>query len=136
MGRDVGYAIAFEREIEGLDPRTFDGRKLALERHSVDAIAHEYDLPGLGEFVAFSHDEAEALAADMKFDAPTVGSETGRWFQPQNGLEVVQQILAHLEENPDDVRDAEAIRSGLTSLESMLSLAVASAIRFRLSVTY
>lgn len=136
MGRDVGYAIAFEREIEGLDPRTFDGRKLALERHSVDAIAHEYDLPGLGEFVAFSHDEAEALAADMKFDAPTVGSETGRWFPPANGLVVVRQILVHLDDNPDDVRDTAAVRNGLTSLENMLSRAVENATRFRLSVDY
>ena len=136
LGRNIALAIAFEREITGVDPRAFDGRNLGSARHTIDAIAHEYDLPGLGEFVAFSRAEAEALAEDMKFDAPTVGSESGRWFSAANGLEVVRQILAHLEENPDDVPNAGSLRAGLRSLESLLARADADDVRFRLSVDY
>ncbi len=94
------------------------------------------DLPGLGEFVAFSHAEAETLAADMKFDAPTVGDSTGRWFSCANGLEVVGAIQDFLEENPDEVREAAAIREGLRAMRAVLEAAEAAGVRFRLSVEY
>ncbi len=132
----LGYVVVLERELDGIDPRLVDGRALAAERHTLDAAAHEMDLPGLGEFVAFSHDEAETLAADMKFDAPTVGDPTGRWFSCANGLEVVGVIQDFIEENPDEVREAAAIREGLRAMREVLKAAEAAGVRFRLSVEY
>ena len=132
----LGYVVILERELDGIDPRKVDGRALAAERHTLDTAAHEMDLPGLGEFVAFSHDEAETLAADMKFDAPTVGDPTGRWFSCANGLEVVGVIQDFIEENPDEVREAAAIREGLQAMRAVLEAAEAAGVRFRLSVEY
>jgi DNA-binding FrmR family transcriptional regulator len=132
----LGYVLVLEREIPGLDPRELDGRQLAAVRHALDAIAHEYDLPGLGEFVAFSHGEAEALAEDMKFDAPTVGSQSGRFFAPSRAIEVVRAIRSHLGDEPDDVAECEAVLAQLEVLESMLNRAEEAGVRFRLSVDY
>ena len=127
-----------EREIEGLDPREVDGRTLAAHRHSLDAMAHEEDLPGLGEFVAFSREEAETLAEDMKFDAPTVGASTGRWFAPASALEVVRAIRTHIETSSEDdgLQDADAILAGLEAMQKVLERAAALGVRFRLSVDY
>lgn len=130
----LGFAIVLEREIDGIDPRDVDGRTLANHRHALDAIAHEMDLPGLGEFVAFSEAEAETLAEDMKFDNVVVGS--GRWFAAANGLEVVRAIRAYLEENPEEVDDVEAIREGLDDMRKVLEAAESAGCRFRLSVDY
>ncbi len=132
----LGYVVVLERELDGIDPRQVDGRALAAERHTLDAAAHEMGLPGLGEFVAFSHAEAETLAADMKFDAPTVGDSTGRWFSCASGLEVVRAIQDFLDENPDEVREAAAIRDGLHAMRAVLEAAEAAGVRFRLSVEY
>jgi len=130
----LGYVIVLERELDGIEPRDVDGRTLAKHRHALDAVAHEMDLPGLGEFVAFSQEEAEALADDMKFDAPTAGS--GRWFVSANGLEVVRSIRSYLQENPDEIDDVESVLKELHAMQNVLEAAQAADTRFRLSIDY
>jgi hypothetical protein len=132
----LAFILVLEREIEGWDPRGFDGRSLATARHMLDSIAHEQDLRGLGEFVAFSHKEAETLAEDMKFDAPTVGPSTGRWFRAADGLEVVRAVRAFLIEHSEEADSAAELSSALGSLEVMLDLAEREGVRFRLSLDY
>lgn len=132
----LGFIIVLQKEIAGVETRSFDGRKLAAKRHSLDSIAHEQDLRGLGEFVAFSHVEAEALAADMKFDAPTVGGQTGRWFRPADGLEVVRGIRDFLSASPDEIDDGMEIVAALGSMEAILEAAEERGVKFRLSLDY
>lgn len=132
----LGYVIVLERELEGIDPREIDGRTLASKRYALDAVAHEMDLPGLGEFVAFSRTEAETLAEDMKFDAPAGGSPTGRWFSCANGLEVVRAIREYLEENPEELDETSTVLEGLAAMQSVLEAADAAGVRFRLSIDY
>ena len=130
------FILVLERDLPGCEPRGFDGTRLARVRHALDAIAHEQDLRGLGEFVAFSQKEAETLAEDMRFDAPTVGGETGRWFRAADGLEVVSAIREFLLTHPDEVDDADAIAAELFALEAMLATAQGENVRFRLSLDY
>jgi hypothetical protein len=125
-----------EREIAGVEPRDFDGRTLAARRHVIDSIAHEEDLRGLGEFVAFSRAEAEALAEDMKFDAPTVGSASGRWFEPSIALEVIRAVKTHVTADPDEIEDAATVVADLETLETILKAADDHGVRFRLSLDY
>jgi hypothetical protein len=129
--------VVLEREIDGIDPRVVDGKILADHRHTLEAVAHEMDLPGLGEFVAFSEAEAEALADDMKFDNPTTGG--GRWFQCAKGLEVVRAIHEYLGENPDEIDspdDVTSIRKGLEAMRAILEAGASADTRFRLSIDY
>lgn len=86
--------------------------------------------------MAFSQAEAEALAEDMKFDAPTVGSESGRWFEASIALEVVRAIQSHLVDEPDDVGEPDRILADLRILEGILKAAEEHAVRFRLSLDY
>ncbi len=130
------FILVLERELPGCEPRGFDGARLARVRHALDAIAHEQDLRGLGEFVAFSQKEAETLAEDMRFDAPTVGGQTGRWFRAADGLEVVRAIREFLLTHPDEVDDGEALAIELSALETMLAVAQREDVRFRLSLDY
>jgi hypothetical protein len=132
----LGFVIVLERDIDGVEPRNLDGRTLASKRHTLDSLAHEHDLPGLGEFVAFSQQEAEALAEDMRFDAPTVGHQSGRWFPSADGLEVVRAILTSLNEDAEDVEDAGAIVTQLEFMETVLAAAEGQGVRFRLSLDY
>lgn len=132
----LGFVFVLESDVEGVDPESMDGRALASERHALDAVAHEMDLPGIGEFVAFSHAEAETLAEDMKFDAPTTGGSTGRWFDCAKCLEVVRAIEGYLADEPDEVSDPEAVLHGLAQLRSLLESAEAAGTRFRLSIEY
>ena len=138
MGRGLGFTVVFETQIENVQPERFQGRSLAAHRHVLDSIAHDYDLRGIGEFVAFSRTEAETLAEDMKFDAPTTGSQSGRWFATEHALEVVQAIRRHLDEDSDDLEDGalEPVMTELRELEALLEHARAHSVRFRLGVEY
>ena len=130
----LGFVVVLERELADIDPRGFDGGVLAKHRHTLDAMAHEEDLPGLGEFVAFSAEEAETLAADMKFDVPPASS--GRWFECSKALQVVDAVRSHLADNPDELEDVTAVLDGLDGLRSILDRAGAAGTRFRLSLDY
>jgi hypothetical protein len=133
----LGYVIVLEQDIDGVEPRDIDGRTLAKHRHAIDSVAHEMDLPGLGEFVAFSQTEAETLAEDMKFDTPPVGG--GRWFDPAKGLEVVESIRGYLHDDPDEMDDNEdrdTILQGLEAMARVLEAAKSAETRFRLSIDY
>ena len=130
------FILVLERDLPGCEPRGFDGRRLAKARHALDSIAHEQDLRGLGEFVAFSQKEAETLAEDMRFDAPTVGGQTGRWFRAADGLEVVRAIRDFLLEHPDELDEVAEITEALGSMETMLAAADGEGVRFRLSLDY
>ena len=132
----LGFVIVLQKEIAGVEPRSFDGRMLAAKRHALDSIAHEQDLRGLGEFVAFSRMEAEALAEDMRFDAPVVGGQTGRWFRPADGLEVVRGIRDYLTASPDEIDDVLSIVAALGSMEAILEAAEELGVKFRLSLDY
>ena len=132
----LGFVIVLDKDVAGVDPRDIDGRALAAERHTLDAIAHEVDLPGLCEFVAFSHAEAEALAEDMKFDAPTTGSASGRWFACASAIPVVRAILGSLRDEPEEVYEPQAVVDALKGLQAVLEAADAAGARFRLSLDY
>ena len=146
----LGLAFVLEKDIPGVEPERFKGRILASERHAIDAIAHELDLRGLGEFVAsgvvntldlgefvaFSHAQAEALADDMKFDAPTTGSQSGHWFPPAEARKVVIAVRDYLQDNHDEVMDPEAVLDELDSLSKLLEIAETHRVGFRLSVDY
>jgi hypothetical protein len=132
----LGLVFVLEKDIPGVEPERFQGKILASERHTLDSIAHDLDLRGLGEFVAFSHAQAEALAEDMKFDAPTAGSQSGRWFSPAEARKVVLAVRDHLTDNLDEVMDPDAVLEELDSLSKLLEIAEAHHVGFRLSVDY
>jgi hypothetical protein len=131
-----GLLITLEREIPGVDPDDFAGRAVAAARHDLESIAQDLDLPGLGEFVSFGRAEAEALAEDMKFDTPTAGKSTARWFSSARGLEVVRALTGHLEKSPDEVNDPDAVLEELRAVERILEAAERESVGFRLSVDY
>lgn len=86
--------------------------------------------------MAFSQAEAEALAEDMKFDAPTVGRESGRWFEASSALEVLRAIQSHLVDEPGEVKDADRVLADLQILVTILKAAEEHRVRFRLSLDY
>lgn len=132
----LGVVITLERELPGIDTRSISGRAIAAKRHDIDSIAHELDLRGLGEFVSFSQVEAEALADDMKFDAPVAGRGRGRWFSSAEALEVMRAVMSYLRENPDEIDDHEPVLVELDAMAKVLEVAASENVGFRFSVDY
>ena len=132
----LGMFIVLESELPGVEPDKIDGRAIAVSRHMLDAIAHEEDQRGLGEFVSFSEVEAEALSEDMRFDMPVGVGRLERWYTSAEGLLVVRAIRQHIIDATEEIRDASRILSALTEMETVLEAADAADVRFRLNVEY
>jgi hypothetical protein len=72
----------------------------------------------------------------MKFDAPAVGAQSGRWFEASKALDVIRAIETHLVASPDEVDESETLLRDLARLEAILKAAEEKGVRFRLSLRY
>lgn len=132
----VGVELLLSKPIEGCDPREVDGRLIASRQLDLDSIAHDHDLPGIGEFVSFTQEESETLAADMRWDAPQGVELKGKWFSPKDGHEVFATLCREIENDSDDFEDAEAVLPELRKVRDTLERAEQLGVKFRLAVDY
>ena len=132
----VGLELLLSHPIIDIDPRAVDGHLIASRQLDLDSIAHDHDLPGIGEFVSFTREEAETLAEDMKWDAPEGVELKGKWFEARRGHEVFATLCQTIQADPNEFDDAERVLSELIKVRDILERAAERDVRFRLAVDY
>lgn len=132
----VGLELLLSHPLDGSDPRDIDGHLIASRQLDLDSIAHDHDLPGIGEFVSFTREEAETLAEDMNWDAPEGIELKGKWFASDRGHEVFATLCGEIEKDPDEFEDAEPVLHELRKVRDILEKAHKRNVRFRLAVDY
>ena len=128
--------MALDREVAGVIPEQFEGYALNQARWELSEAAEEAGLRPLDEFVSLSPEESEILADDLNFDSDVDSATPAGWFDPRDGLRLVQSLLGTVAEDPDAFPGEDTLVNELTALEAVLSAAVRAGARFRLSVAY
>ena len=128
--------MALDREVAGVVPEKFEGFALNQARWELSEAAEEAGLPPLDEFVSMSPEESEILAGDLNFDSDVDAVTPAGWFDPRDGLRLVETLLGTVAEDPDAFPGEDTLVNELTALEAVLSAAVRAGARFRLSVAY
>ena len=128
--------MALDREVAGVVPEEFEGYALNQARWELSEVAEEAGLRPLDEFVSMSPEESEILADDLNFDSDVDAVTPAGWFDPRDGLRLVQTLLGTVAEDPDAFPGEDTLVTELTELEAVLSAAVGVGARFRLSVAY
>ena len=128
--------MALDREVAGVVPEEFEGYALNQARWELSEAAEEAGLRPLDEFVSMSPEESEILADDLNFDSDVDAATPAGWFDPRDGLRLVQTLLGTVAEDPDAFPGEDTLVTELTELEAVLSAAVGAGARFRLSVAY
>ena len=128
--------MALDREVAGVVPERFEGYALNQARWELSEAAEEAGLRPLDEFVSLSPEESEILADDLNFDSDVDAATPAGWFDPRDGLRLVQTLLGTVAEDPDAFPGEDTLVTELTELEAVLSAAAGAGARFRLSVAY
>ncbi len=128
--------MALDREVAGVVPEEFEGYALNQARWELSEAAEEAGLRPLDEFVSMSPEESEILADDLNFDSDVDAVTPAGWFDPRDGLRLVQTLLGTVAEDPAAFPGEDTLVTELTELEAVLSAAVGAGARFRLSVAY
>lgn len=121
--------------MNGVDPASFTGRALGKARWDLEAILHDLDLPGIGEFVSFSSEEVETLAVDMQYAMPRA-DHAERWSPSEAGVTAVCALSHHIKENPGAVKDETAVLAELEAMRCIIEAAARAHVRFRLTIDY
>ena len=105
-------------------------------RWELSEAAEEAGLRPIDEFVSLSPEESEILASDLNFDSDVDAVTPAGWFDPRDGLRLVQSLLGTVSQDPDAFPGEDTLVTELTELEAVLSAAARAGARFRLSVAY
>ncbi|MBF0202835.1 MAG: hypothetical protein HQK67_00675 [Desulfamplus sp.] len=115
----VAYYIVLDNDNPGFN--TFvNGKNLAKESKRVDTICEKLGIKKLGEFLTMSeNDISEMLGEDVEL--PEAQDE--QWFSTDEGIVVVQALVAHIETNPKAVKNATGVLEDLAEYAETLSKA-------------
>ncbi len=142
----AAYFIVFNSDDPGFDT-TIDGK--ALSRHSarINAIANKLGFKSLDEYCSQSPEDARAMMADLmeledENDLPPAAEETlanlspEEWYDADHGIAYAKQMADHIRQNPQAVKDAEAVLYDFASMLTVLTQAKERKLKWHLQVDY
>ena len=106
----VAFYIVLDQEDTDFD--TFvNGKALAKDAKKLDAVCKKLGLPKFDDFVAMSAEElSDMLGEDVELPE---GNEGEKWFTADEGIGFVQSLFTHIQANPKDVKNAQAVLEDL-----------------------
>lgn len=116
-----------------------NGKALSQESKKLAKICDTSKVPQLDDFVSYSPDEARGMMEDMGVDEDTIEATElpeQKWFAPDEGLDVVAQLTAHINANPKSVKNAKAVLSDLAEFTDVLTKAKKAKAKFCLQVDF
>lgn len=142
----AAYFIVLNSDDPGFDT-TVDGK--ALSRHSarIDAIATKLGFKALDEYCSQSPDDARAMMADLmeledESDLPPDAEETlanmppEEWYGADHGIDYAKQMADHIRQNPQAVKNADAVLYDLDSMLTVLTQAKERELKWHLQVDF
>jgi hypothetical protein len=113
----VAYYIVIDNEEPGFE--TFvNGKAVAHAIEELDALSAKEGLGKLEDFMGQSADElADMLDEDI--DLPE-GSEENLWFEPDDGIALVDALSAKIQANPESLSEPDDVLSDLAEYKDVL----------------
>ena len=129
----VAYFVVLEEPNPGFHTYVA-GNAVAKAASNIDRIARNLGLKTLDQFV--NADLTEYFDDDEEDFHNTVADVHKVWFQADEGLDWATRLIEHIEKNPHDVHDAEAVQSDLAEYQELFKNAAESGIRWHLEVDF
>ena len=142
----AAYFVVLNTDDPGFDA-TIDGK--ALSRHSarINAIATKLGFKSLDEYCSQSPDDARAMMADLieledENDLSPDAEETlanmppEQWYDADHGIDYAKQMVDHIRQNPQAVKDADAVLYDFDSMLTVLTQAKERKLNWHLQVDF
>jgi len=133
------YYIVLDNEEPGFE--TFvNGKAVAHAADELDALCNKLGLPLLDSFMGQSPSELADMLSDQhdgddeEFTGPEYSDAT--WFEPRDGLTLVDAIIAHLQNNPAAVASAADVVDDLHEYKSLLEQAHGIGAKWHLAIDF
>lgn len=131
----VAYYIVPEREVEDFD-HFVNGKALGhADEDILNRLCEELNVQPILTFISQDPEELADFMEDEGIDIPEEFAET-QWFEAAAGLVTVRTLIAHLESNPDAIKDASALLEDLHDYESVLQRLDQEKVRWYLALDF
>src|SRR5262249_27527424 len=132
----AAFFIVLDREDPGFDT-TVNGKFLSQDAKRLEKIAKSLGIRPLDQYVSYSPEEAREMMEDMDVDPEEVeGMDLPAltWYDPQEGLNWVNKVAAHIGEHPSSVKNPKGVLGDLEEYRSVLEQAKGVGARWNLQV--
>lgn len=127
----VAFCVIFKKDVPPHGKLGADNMALAKGYEKLDAVAEANGLRTLGSFLS---EDPEELADMMEMDVEEMGAPPEEWFSATDGLTAVRALIAHLQSNPKAVAKAKEMLAELEHVETELTAAARSKVKFHFSL--
>jgi len=131
----ASYFIVLEREIENFD-LSMDGKMLCRASEALDAVATQHKVRPLTGFTSIDPAAAEDFLREEGLDTQELKLPPLQQFSAEDGLTSVHAILAHLQMQPQSIRNAEGVLRDLVDCERILLAARQYDVRWHFEVDF
>lgn len=134
----AAFFIVLDNKNPGFD--TFvNGKFLSDDAKRLEKIAKSLGIAQLEDFISFSPDETRAMMEEMGTDPEEIeGMELSeqKWYDPQEGLDWVGSVSAHIQSNPSSVKNAKGVLADLEEYRKVFGQAKQMGARWNLQVDF
>lgn len=128
----MGVAYYIELDNDDLDVNNIDGKAVAKAMDNLNALAKSIGVTPLEDFMGQSMDDiCDMLGEDIKeYGVDGVAS----WFEPKEGIAVLERLIGELRTNPQQVKAATAVIEDLESYVAALRTAEECGAKWHLAI--
>ena len=134
----AAFFIVLDKKVPGFDAFV-NGKFLSQDSSRIDKIAKAFGIPKLDDYVSYAPDEARAMMEDLGMDPEEIENvpvAEQKWFDPQEGLDWVAKVAAHIQANPSAVKNAKDVLADLKEYQVVFKKAKSIGARWNLQVDF
>jgi len=132
------FFIVLENTDPGFDAMV-NGKYLAKEAKRLEKIAKTLGISALEDYISIAPEEARAMMEDFGMDPEEIEKTKlpeQKWFEPQEGLDLIEKYVAHIQANPTAVKNAKGVLADFTEYKEVFTKAKAIKTRWNLQVDF
>lgn len=104
-----------------------NGKAVAKQAETLNQLARMLSVTPLDDFLGMNQDGAEEFAVDADVDL---------WFKPEVGLQTIEALMRHLEQNPNAMKNSKGVLEDLREYQEVLSQIKAKGLEWRFEMDF
>jgi hypothetical protein len=131
----MGVAYFIEFDNAELEVDCTDGKSVARAMDALNAFAIDLGITPLEHFMGQSMDDiGDMLGEEIEMEDGSDGSAS--WFEPQEGIAVLEKLIAALKANPKRLKSSAAVIEDLQSYSAALGFAQEQGAKWHLAIDF
>lgn len=134
----AAFFIILDRDDPGFETMV-NGKFLAQDAKRLQKVAQVLGIRSLEEYVSYSRADTQAMMEELgatPTDIESAETSEQAWYNPQEGLDWIEKVIAHLGAEPSSVKNAEGVMADLQEYRCVLEQAQKIGARWALQLDF